>query len=209
MQIHREVVDDLTLKLLIEILNKEEFGDFYLAGGTALALMLGHRKSIDLDFFSQAEFPNSLSHVLPHIQNTISIQNNYIEVVIDGIKVMFMYFAYPRQKKLITIDGIRFADPLDIGLMKLLALQGRTTKKDIVDLFFLDQNLIKLENLLDVFEKAYPDLSFNAYDSFKKLLDKESIDNSPEPVMLKDLIWQEAIDLVESKLMKHLKVAIS
>lgn len=209
MQIHKEVVDDSTYTLLIDILKKDEFRNFYLAGGTALALMLGHRKSLDLDFFSQNEFPNIISQALPNTQNTISIQNNYIEVIIQDVKVMFMYYAYPRQKGLLNLGNIRLADPIDIGLMKLLALQGRTTKKDIVDLYFLDQQIIKLEKLLEIFERAYPDSSFNAYDSFKKLLDLNSIDSSPMPVMLEKFDWDVCMNLVETKIMKHLKQLIA
>lgn len=203
--LHKEILSSNTFKLLQKIQGIPEFKNFYLAGGTALALQLRHRKSVDLDFFTNVEFKSSIVTNFPEKYSVMSIFDNSIELISMDTKVFFFYFGFPLSNEVKEVDQIMMADPFDIGLMKLLALQGRTTKKDIIDLYFLDQEFIKLEILLEKFEEVYPKDSFNNYQSFKKLLDFENVKNQPEPIVVKPYNWNDCMQLVETKITKHIQ----
>lgn len=203
--VHKEILPSHSYKLLEQIQVISGFCDFYLAGGTALALQLGHRISIDLDFFSGSEFKSNIIHALPTPYETISIFDNSIEVIKDETKVFFFYFGFPLKYETLEFNGLRIANMIDIGLMKLLALQGRTTKKDIIDLYFIDQEVLPLEELLELFEITYPKDSFNSYQSLKKLINPTELDQQPLPRMFRDFDWDQALELVQDKVASHIK----
>ena len=203
-QLNNNLLPGGLLEVLLKLQANSAFKDFYLAGGTALTLQIGHRTSVDLDLFSSTEFKSGLVNKLEDKYQTISLSDNSIEVSIDSNKVFFFYFAFPLYKPIIIQDGLRLADPIDIGLMKLLALQGRSLKKDIIDLYYIDQEILPLEKLLLIFEKQYPKESFNAYSSIKTLLDKEELEPQPMPQMKEPFDWNKAFQLVSSKLIKHI-----
>lgn len=189
--------------LLREFMRNDNLSDFYLAGGTALALQLRHRVSVDLDLFSPQGFPANLLDEYD-ITDVIGKYNNSIEVIIDHTKVFLFKYSYPLQRDYILRHDIRLTDPVDIGFMKLLALQGRTTKKDIIDLYFIDQEIMPLEELLTQFERAYEKHSFNAYQNFKKLFDLDPT-TQPDPYLIKNVPWEKAFSLVQKKLNTHIK----
>lgn len=203
--LYKEVISQKGYDLLKNIQSNKVLKNFYLVGGTALALQLGHRKSCDLDLFSQQGFKNSIVNNIDVDYKVISLHDNSIELEIQSSKVFFFYFAFPLYKKLLNIKGIRLADPVDIGLMKLLSLQGRTVRKDIIDLYFLDKEVMKLSNLLEIFEKHYPKESFNSYDSLKTLIDPKVLEDQPMPEMLKRCSWKKCLSLVQERVRTHLK----
>lgn len=190
-------------------MKKESFDNFYLVGGTALSLQLGHRQSIDLDLFSQKEFSFNLISKLEKNYKAINISDNSIEVSINGVKIFLLYFAFPRNRELKTIERIRLADPVDIGLMKLLALQGRTTKKDIIDLYIIHKKILPLDSLLNLFEKHFPKESFNSYRSTIKLIDREALEKTSMPKMLEDVEYQTALKTIEKYIFQHISKLIN
>lgn len=202
MPLYKKTLDKKSFKLLEYINSNQNFRHFYLAGGTSLSLQIGHRESIDLDFFTHWPFSSNLISKLNKPYDAIGIHNNSIEAIVEDTKVFFFYFAFPRYKDLIIINEIKFADPVDIGLMKLLALQGRTTRKDIIDLYFIDKEIIPLENLMELFQKHYPKERFNQIDSIKTLLDSETLELQPMPKMLKKVKWCEIRDYVVKKVIQ-------
>lgn len=202
--LYKSTLPSHSYALLEKLMTDEVLNDFYLVGGTALSLQINHRESIDIDLFSQKGFPANIIDNYK-CEQVINKFNNSIEVIISNTKVMLFNFNYPLNKPLKSIDGIRLADPVDIGLMKLLALQGRTTKKDIIDLHFIDQQVIPLEKLLELFENFYPKETFNAYQSFKSLINKDQIARDPDPKMFESLNWEVAFDNVKEKLASHIK----
>ena len=209
MQLHKETLREESFQLLQFINSHIDFKQFYLAGGTSLSLQIGHRESIDLDFFTQEEFSSNIINSLNKEYKAIGLHNNSIEVIIDNTKIFFFYFAFPRFKSLKIINQIRFADPIEVGLMKLLALQGRTTRKDIIDLYFIDREIIPLEELLEIFQNHYPKEKFNNVDSLKSLLNNDIFDMQPMPKMLKEFDWDESKAHVVEKLIKYLSKLIS
>ncbi len=77
-------------------------------------------------------------------------------------------------------------------------------KKDIIDLYFIDKEVIRLNKLLGIFEKHYPKESLNSYDSLKTLIDIHLIESQPMPEMLKRCSWKECLSIVQEAIRKHL-----
>jgi hypothetical protein len=137
---------------------------FYLAGGTALALQIGHRDSVDFDFFSEQAFDTErLFDLLGTAFQGVPLvkvqdERNTLTVVADrSIKLSFMCYPYPLLRPLMPSEFFDLADMADIGCMKLSAITGRGTMKDYVDLHFILQR-IALKELLTLCAVKLPQL---------------------------------------------------
>lgn len=142
-------------------------GMFYLAGGTGLALQIGHRDSVDFDFFNAEGF--STEKLFKDIalvfagKEVVKIQEekDTLSIFIDKkIKVSFFVYPYKLLEPLIESEYFKFCSLLDIGCMKLSALVSRSLQKDYVDLYFISQK-IRIETLLNSVEKKFPSLDLN------------------------------------------------
>lgn len=166
--------------------------DGYLAGGSALALHFGHRKSEDLDFFSHKPFnPKTLSHELQSIGNFVESTAEGISVigVFGGVK--FSYFQYPYA--LITettlFKGVAIAHEKDIAAMKIAAVMDRGTKRDFVDLYVLSGKGISLDRALELYDKKFGTLENNLYSIIRSLQYFDDAENGGMPQMLTSLSW--------------------
>ncbi len=137
--------------------------DFYLAGGTALALQIGHRISHDLDFFSatnplgmveRSVLARELQHITPSTIKREADEQLYATIM--GIEVSFAYQHHPLLFPTIEVNGLRLAQPIDIGLMKLSAIKDRGTRRDFVDLYCL-RKIAPLQRLFDLLPQKYDD----------------------------------------------------
>lgn len=184
-----------TKKLLEKLNSVVWLKNFYLAGGTALALHYGHQQSIDLDWF--AEKTISLPHLLKNITaiapfEILNQEENTLEGILEKVKISFMTYPYPLLKKPLRYDHVSLAAPLDIALMKLNAIAGRNTKKDFIDLYvFLEKENMKLNHLLDYLEKKFPKTSFDRYHLYKSLIYFTDADQEAMPRMLIPLEWKK------------------
>lgn len=127
---------------LIELLDK--FGDrFYLAGGTAIALQLGHRRSLDFDLFTfgesvkQTAIQNKINTTRFTIQKVLFKSEEQIHFIINGIKISFVAFPFEIERKVNLTERLSMPDLYDLSTMKAYALGGRGKWKDYVDLYFL------------------------------------------------------------------------
>lgn len=148
-----------TLGLLKNLMLAPELEDFNLAGGTALALQIGHRISVDLDFFGYVDFNSIdiLDTINAFTQTSIINQSRAILILnVNGIKVDFVRYRYPLLKPINKIDGIRLLSTLDIGAMKLAAITNRGRQRDFFDLFFI-LLLYSLRDLLDAYNTKFSD----------------------------------------------------
>ena len=167
----------------------DEFANLRLAGGTALALQLGHRKSIDLDLFGEIDFenidkPKAFSRFKKVIQLKKSKNINIFSI--DDVKVDFVNYSYPWLQNQLLIDGIRLAGIEDIAAMKLAAITGRGSRKDFIDLFFLLQKYT-LKQLLRFYNKKYFDGS--EYLVLKSLTYFDDAELDPEVDMIDKVTW--------------------
>jgi len=137
--------------------------EFYLAGGTALSLQLGHRLSVDLDFFSQtqSDIPaliEPLRHALKDFSPVMADRSwGNLVFLADNVRVGFYGYGYELVKPLLKLDGLVLASVEDIGLMKLDALLSRASRKDFHDLYELCKR-IELRELLDLAPRKFPDV---------------------------------------------------
>jgi|SRR6185437_12528827 len=156
--LRKETVSEFTLELLKTLMEDELLENFFLAGGTALALQIGHRISLDLDLFTQVSFTENemLSNLEERYQFQMDFQaKNTLKGSIREVKVDLIAHNYPLVKPLIETEGIRIAAVEDIAAMKLNAIIGNGTRlKDFIDIVYLSSSLTVLQ-MIDAYEKKY------------------------------------------------------
>lgn len=159
--IHRQTVS-IPIQRLLKIFGTREFiQPFYLAGGTGLALQLGHRRSDDLVFFSATDEVNEATRqrivaALADAQlQVLEAGLGSLYLLIDGVRVSFHAYVHPQMDELRQVDGVPIAGITDIGLMKLDALITCGRSKDIYDLYAIPQH-IPLGQLLERGREKYP-----------------------------------------------------
>jgi len=110
-----------------------------LAGGTALALQVGHRVSADFDFFTNDEFDPAA--ILRAVQATsVEVQSLKLEpgtavMIVDGVKVSLFQYPYPFAEPMELFNGTKVAGIVDITGMKLIAIMQGGARRDFVDLY--------------------------------------------------------------------------
>lgn len=157
--LHTTTVYPPTLELLRELMKLPALEGFNLAGGTALALQIGHRISVDLDFFGDVDFEGIT--ILDSLRDIAEIkiinQSRAILILnVNGIKVDFVRYRYPLFHPVREMDGVRLFSILDIGSMKLAAITNRGRKRDFFDLFFI-LRAYSLRHLLEAYNAKYSD----------------------------------------------------
>ena len=138
--LHLETVEYSTLELLRKLQSLPILRDTRLVGGTALALQLGHRKSVDLDFFGTitCEAEELISAIKTVASLIVLKESPHIHIyLVDAIKLDILNYRYQWLDKPVVDQGIRMAGIKDIAAMKVTAVIGRGTKKDFIDISFL------------------------------------------------------------------------
>jgi len=166
----------------------------YLAGGTAAAIHLGHRLSIDLDFFLPSEFdPQELLKVIKNAGIRVSDAKfgpGTLYCIINETKVSFLHYSYPLLEETEGFEGARLASLLDIALMKIIAIASRGSRKDFIDLFFILKK-IKLGAILEKFSEKFPEGALEPYHYIKSLTYFDDAENDPMPRMLVACKWDK------------------
>ncbi len=191
--LHKETVTAGTLDLIRRLMDDAHLQQFYLVGGTALALMVGHRISIDIDLFTDKEFDTAqmVKYLSANYETELkSTGKNSITGFLEGIKFDLIAHQYPYVKPVINLEGIRMLSLYDIAAMKVNAIVGNGTRvKDFLDVHFLLKN-ITYEEMINAYLKKYPDVSANMARS--SLLYHKDIDFTVPVTMIKDgLKWKE------------------
>lgn len=173
------------------------FSNFYLAGGTALALQIGHRVSVDFDLFSSEKIP---SRLLKKVERTfkdgeinISVSNpDELSIFIDGTKVTFVKYHFPVLLSFVEYGGIRLLDKKEIGVTKAYAVGRRGSYRDYVDLYFLiSEGHTYLEEIVDLAQKKYGH-EFNSRLFLEQLIYLEDIEDT-EVIFLKNRVGKEGV----------------
>lgn len=189
--LHLGTIEPKTLELLRRLQSLSIFEHSRLVGGTALALQLGHRKSIDLDMFGSIEATSE--EIQDACRNAgeleISKTSKNINIYwVDGIKVDCVNYPYEWLEECKVLDGLRLASVNDIAAMKISAIINRGTKKDFIDLHFLLKEM-SLNQILDLYDKKYPDGS--RFIAIKSLTYFEDAESDPMPYMFNDVTWDD------------------
>ena len=200
--LHLETIEPKTLELLRRLQSLSIFEHSRLVGGTALALQLGHRKSIDLDMFGSIEATSE--EIQDACRNAgeleISKTSKNINIYwVDGIKVDCVNYPYEWLEECKVLNGLRLASVNDIAAMKISAIINRGTKKDFIDLHFLLKEM-SLNQILDLYDKKYPDGS--RFVAIKSLTYFEDAESDPMPYMFNDVTWDDVKGSIISEVQK-------
>ena len=193
------VIDQTGQSVLRSILASPPVENCYLAGGTALALLLGHRESIDFDWFTPEQFtPEKIeSNLSEKGQLMISeAKPNTFHGILDGVQVTWLHYPRPLLEPPILADipQLKIASTLDIGTMKLIAASQRGARKDFIDLYVIAQNGISLASLIERLPDKFPNTSINYYHIVKSLVFFDDAEQEPMPRMLQALEWNMVKD---------------
>lgn len=202
MLMHYEALDEKRRKLLPTLGAFKE--DFYLAGGTALALQIGHRVSVDFDFFIERDFDaeelyERVQKVFGEVVRTQESHNTLAVIVEDDVRISFMTYRYPLLDVLVETEYLRLASLSDIGCMKLGAIVSRSELKDYTDIFFILKKF-SLTELLIKLSKKIPSLDQNLV--LKAIVSFDDV--SMEPI---DFIKgnETSFDTIQASIVKSVK----
>jgi len=181
---------------VLELLSRiVEIRTFDLAGGTALALHLGHRRSRDFDFFRAEPFvPQDLLASLRATGNIEVLQeaSGTLTVILHSVPTSFFHYDYPLLRSLQPSPwNVSLADPEDIAAMKLSALAGRGSRKDFVDLYVYAHEVSPLEHVFERFRAKYRAIHVDAYHVLRSLTFFDDAEGEPMPDVLRPISWEE------------------
>jgi len=200
--LNMEAVSSSLFQLLVKLMDTDELKDFYLVGGTALALYLAHRRSNDIDLFTTKKFDSQL--ISAKLERMFRLKNviqeaNTVRGFVDDIKVELFTHDYHMIEEIPVIEGIRIAGLSDLVAMKLNAIAGRGSKKDFWDIAYLLDHF-SFKEMVSYFEKKYPNA--NKWHLIKSMTYFQDADNElTEIIDLKKITWDE----VKYKILNSLK----
>jgi hypothetical protein len=188
--LHTFAVRESTLVLLRDLQKIPVLSGLRLVGGTALALLFGHRRSIDLDFFGSINMDGtSICKILTDAGFDAFSERDATNIHIfkvNNVKVDVVNYPFDWLESPVEIDGVIMAGLKDIAAMKLEAITNRGTRKDFVDFYFLLQHF-SLNQMLDIYIEKYTRGSiFNVLRSLCYFVDAEK---APMPEMLVPVQW--------------------
>ncbi|MBP6965615.1 MAG: nucleotidyl transferase AbiEii/AbiGii toxin family protein [Armatimonadetes bacterium] len=196
MSFHDEVLSEAQRSILPALAAFSTANGFYLGGGTAVALHLGHRRSVDFDWFARTPIDDPL--VLAELARRADlplenarIARGTLHGVVKGVQVSFFEYPYPD----IGSPGkwpefsVELASLDDLACMKLAAIAQRGARKDFVDIYAIALEHKPIEELLALYRRKY------SVDDIGHVLVGltyfDDADEEPEPMMLRDLSWEE------------------
>lgn len=181
---------------LIKKLDFLSYPPFYLGGGTALALQLGHRTSLDFDFYSQEKFDTK--NLFKGVE-TIGCTEDTVQVVMDGVDVSVFCYPYKLVDNLVEFGNIQMAGLADISAMKMIAIVQRARQRDFVDMYFLIK-LLGLKKILESIFQKYPWYVENEQILYKSLTYFEEADADLEADRIRILDPQVTWEKVKKEL---------
>lgn len=184
-------------KRALDFLSREKWlksSGWYLAGGTALALQTGNRKSFDLDFFTEKkDFKEK--QLLAYLKNNkdwliTTEEKNTIYGELFGVKVSFIAYPFfiPKQKMSLH-DKIPVMNPVDIAVMKITAISQRGRKRDFFDLYWCAHNIEPLEKIIKRLPEQYPSVAHDYHHVLKSLVYFQDAEGDPEPEIYFKASW--------------------
>lgn len=206
--LYPETIDPSTLGLLKSLQSKAYLDDFYLAGGTALALYYGHRKSIDIDLFTNQKF--DIQQMIESVQQDFSLQlfytaANTIKGSISDINVDIIAHRYPYLNDPLLVDGVKILSEPDIIAMKLNAISTSGQRsKDFIDIYFaLDK--YQISSMLSFYQKKYS--QHGDMQVLKSLVYFDDVDLNDWPELIKKttLTWAEVKKRIEKEVLHFIK----
>jgi hypothetical protein len=206
--LQKEAIEPRTLQLLKVLQADSMFAQFHLAGGTGLALQLGHRLSVDLDLFSLTPFDSVI--YLEYLEENYQFELDFSAVStlkgsIGKTKVDFISHRYNLVMPVVETENIRMYSIADVAAMKVNAIAGNGTRsKDFVDLYFLlDQ--FSVTQILEFYKMKYNDRS--TFHALKSLNYFDEVDLADWPVLIKnkEVTWTKVKSTIDNKCKEYFK----
>lgn len=191
---HLEILDQKRKEFLSKLGFLKDHG-FYMAGGTALALQIGHRTSLDFDFytgekFDTRKFREQFDAEFQKSQE-IYVAQDSIEIDANGVKMSFFWYPYKLIRPAVRIEEILLASKEDIAAMKILAISQRGRRRDFIDIYFLIKEF-GLEQIMKFAKEKYP--AFNIYVGLQGLVyfqDANDESDKDRIIMQRKIDWKE------------------
>ena len=203
----KNTVSPELLKILVSLQAESLFIDYILAGGTALALQLGHRQSLDIDLFTINKQNNhGLLRYFQDNYNNFEILFNdtgILQLVVNNIKIDMVSIKGKILENPKTIDGITLLGIKDIASMKLMAVTDRKTPKDYIDIAYLLKD-IPLETMFDLYKQKYgiSDIS-NVKKSLAEVNRVNPYDWQKVKMIKEDLFISDVPSIIKEELLKY------
>ncbi len=176
----------------------------YLAGGTAVALHLGHRRSADLDFFTPSEFvePQWEEKLKKELEFKL-VKRDWQTLIgtVGDVKISLFYYPHALIDDLDRIYGALMANLPDLAAMKLETVIGRGTKRDLVDIYFLAKKFT-LSKLFDFYQEKYKNLEGREIMIKKGLSFFDEADKDEMPDMLTSISWPKIKNWLQEEIKK-------
>src|SRR3990167_7778162 len=181
---------------------------FYLAGGTALALQIGHRTSIDFDFYSQKKFSSpqlakDIKKTFPNAKMLFTAEDT-LKSIIGETELSFFYYSYQLLELLEQYQDINIASLADVAAMKLAAIIQRGTRRDFVDIYYL-LNFYTLGELINFAIKKYP--GYQLMLILRALIYLEDAEKEKYPRSIKvldaDFSWEKAKNKIFTEVKRY------
>jgi predicted nucleotidyltransferase component of viral defense system len=192
-----KVVDGPTLDILIKLNNSDLFKNYRLVGGTALALIQGHRKSIDLDFFGIEKIDSDeLITLLKSIGKLREVKTSkrIDSLFLDDVKIDIVRYPYEWIDSPLIEDNLRLASKKEIAAMKIAAIVNRGTKKDFIDLNEL-LDTFSLNEIIDFYINKFKDSSI--FFALKSVVYFDDAEDQEMPFMFNNITWQTVKDNIK------------
>lgn len=195
-------------KTALDFLSKEKWlekSGWYLAGGTALSLQSGNRRSFDLDFFTTNSHFDEKKLLINFINNTNwqtdVEEKDTIYGEFYGAKVSFIAYPFFVPKLPMNYHGtINVLSPTDIAVMKIVAVSQRGRKRDFFDLYWCAKNIETLDNLIKKLKEQYPSVAHDYHHILKSLVYFVDAEDDPEPEIYFSASWEDVKAFFEKEI---------
>ncbi len=197
--LHLEILPEKTRNAFLRCTEVSLFdqGGWYLAGGTALALQVGHRQSVDLDFFTTTKFDEkAVSEQLSTMGQweTTSISSGTIFGEFLGAKISLIYYPFFKNAEdLLKVGFVNIISPSDISVMKIIAISQRGKKRDFIDLYWLSQHILPVEESIKRIDEQYT-VKQNLNHILKSLVYFDDAEEDVMPQLRFDVTWKTVKD---------------
>jgi hypothetical protein len=189
---HPKVLSSDGWRVVRALRRTDLLGGWILAGGTGLALQLGHRYSEDVDFFRAQSFETDRLAARLSRAGTVAVHSraaDTLHVSVDGLRISFLRAEAPLLFPGTGYRGLTIADPRDIAVMKVIAIGGRGSRKDFVDLYFYLRGGGSLEDVFALLRRRFAGVDYNEYHLLKSLVYFDDAEAEPMPHMIDKATW--------------------
>ena len=185
--------------------------EFYLGGGTALALQLGHRTSVDFDFYAPRKFDNqqmsqTINRLFPGTDTSSEQPENTLRLDVMGTEVSVFYYPYPLLDPVVDYGSVSLASLTDIAAMKTAAVVQRARQRDFYDIYYLIKEL-GMEKIITATYQKFPWYEENNVVVFTSLTYFTDADNDLEAERVKvfdrNVTWEMVKKRVKEETQKY------